>query len=85
MQSFMNYKTAQKQAVQFKNGLLTEAQKVLEGKTYSYKRGQTTLLDVLSAQRTYNDVQQSYYQTLYNYAAALVEVERAAGIWDIDL
>ncbi|MEO8887617.1 MAG: TolC family protein [Mucilaginibacter sp.] len=83
-QAYYNYLAARKQVNSFNNGLLNDAKRVLEGKIYSYKRGQTTLLDVLSAQRTYNDVQQTYYQTLYNYAAALVEVERAAGIWDID-
>lgn len=81
--SFFNYKAAQKQVAQFKNGLLSEAQKVLTGKIYSYKRGETSLLEVLNAQRTYNDVQQNYNQSLFNYAAALVSLERAAGIWDI--
>ncbi|MFL9484837.1 TolC family protein [Chitinophagaceae bacterium LWZ2-11] len=60
--SFFNYKAAQKQVAQFKNGLLIEAQKVLTGKIYSYKRGETSLLEVLNAQRTYNDVQQNYNQ-----------------------
>lgn len=79
----MNYKAAQQQATQFKNGLLTEAQKVLDGKIYSYKRGETSLLEVLNAQRTYNDVQQNYYQSLFNYASALITLERSAGIWDL--
>lgn len=82
-QAWMNYNAARLQAAQFKNGLLTEAQKVLEGKTYSYKRGETSLLELLNAQRTYNDVQQSYYQALFNYAAALIALERSAGIWDL--
>ncbi|QTE39738.1 TolC family protein [Mucilaginibacter gossypii] len=82
-QSWMNYKAAQQQATQFKNGLLTEAQKVLDGKIYSYKRGETSLLEVLNAQRTYNDVQQNYYQSLFNYASALITLERSAGIWDL--
>lgn len=82
-QSFVNYQSAQKQAEQFKSGLLSEAEKVLDGKMYSYKRGETSLLDVLNAQRTYNDIRQEYYQALFNYASALVNVERAAGIWDI--
>jgi cobalt-zinc-cadmium efflux system outer membrane protein len=82
-QSWMNYKAAQQQARQFKTGLLTEAQKVLDGKTYSYKRGETSLLEVLNAQRTYNDVQQNYYQALYNYTSALIALERSAGIWDL--
>jgi cobalt-zinc-cadmium efflux system outer membrane protein len=83
-QAYFNYLALQKQVQQFNNGLLTEARAVLDGKIYSYQRGETSLLEVLNAQRTYNEVQQSYYQTLYNYAAALVELERAAGIWDIN-
>jgi cobalt-zinc-cadmium efflux system outer membrane protein len=83
-QAYFNYLAQQKQVQQFNNGLLVEAKAVLDGKIYSYQRGETSLLEVLNAQRTYNDVQQAYYQTLYNYAAALVELERAAGIWDIN-
>ncbi|MCS6821500.1 MAG: TolC family protein [Microscillaceae bacterium] len=84
MQAYFNYLALQKQVQQFKNGLLTEAKAVLDGKIYSYQRGETSLLEVLNAQRTYNDVQKSYYQALYDYAAALVELERAVGIWDIN-
>ncbi|MFP7654779.1 TolC family protein [Chryseobacterium proteolyticum] len=84
-QAYYTYIAAQKQVNQFKSGLLTEAKAILEGKIYSYKRGQSSLLEVLNAQRTYNDVQHDYYGTLYNYAVALVELERAAGIWDINL
>jgi cobalt-zinc-cadmium efflux system outer membrane protein len=83
-QAYFNYQAAQKQVQQFNTGLLTEAKIILDGKVYSYRRGETTLLEVLNAQRTYNEVQQNYYQTLFNYAAALVELERAAGIWDIN-
>lgn len=82
-QAYYNYLAYKKQVQQFEKGLLSQAAKVLEGKIYSYKRGETTLLEVLNAQRTYNDVRQSYYQTLYSYAAALVELERSAGLWDI--
>ncbi len=83
-QAYFNYQAAQNQVQQFNTGLLTEAKIILDGKVYSYRRGETTLLEVLNAQRTYNEVQQNYYQTLFNYAAALVELERAAGIWDIN-
>ncbi|MNV75568.1 hypothetical protein D3C71_1688670 [compost metagenome] len=64
--------------------MLFDAQKVLDGKVYSYKRGETSLLEVLTAQRTFNDVQQSYLETLNIYGNALLELERAAGIWDIE-
>ncbi|MBF7093294.1 TolC family protein [Flavobacterium sp. ALJ2] len=81
--AYFNYLTVQKQVRQFNTGLLADAQKLLDGKVYSYKRGETSLLEVLNAQRTYNETQLNYYETLYNYAAALVELEKSAGIWDI--
>ncbi|MBB6501068.1 TolC family protein [Pedobacter cryoconitis] len=82
-QAYFNYMAAQKQVQQYKNGLLAEAKKILNAKIYSYKRGETSLLEVLNAQRTYNEVQQGFYESQSNYAAALIELERAAGIWDI--
>lgn len=84
-QAYYTYAAAQKKVDQFKSGLLAEAKAILEGKIYSYKRGQSSLLEVLNAQRTYNDIQHDYYGTLHDYAVALVELERASGIWDINL
>lgn len=84
IQAYQNYNNMKKQVEQFDNGMLVEAKSILEGKTYSYQRGETSVLEVLIAQRTYNETQQNYYETLYNYAASLVELERAAGIWDLD-
>ena len=34
-------------------------------------------------QRTYDDLRTAYIETLYDHAAALVELERSAGIWDV--
>jgi len=82
-QAYFTYEGARQQVAQYNKGLLTEAQAILEGKIYSYKRGESSLLEVLNAQRTYNEVQQNYYQTLYTLAEALIELERASGIWDI--
>lgn len=83
-QAYQNYVNTKKQMQQFSNGLLSESKSILEGKIYSYKRGNTSLLEVLDAQRTYNDVQENYYQTLYNFCSALVRLERTVGIWDIN-
>jgi cobalt-zinc-cadmium efflux system outer membrane protein len=84
-QAFRQYLAAGQQVKQFDLGLLQEAKQVLDGKIYSYKRGQSSLLEVLNAQRTYNEVQLTYTHALHNYAAALVNLERTAGMWDIDL
>ncbi|MFZ4930184.1 TolC family protein [Chryseobacterium sp. Mn2064] len=84
MQAYQQYVATQKQVKQFHNGMLTEAKSILEGITYSYKRGESSILEVLNAQRTYNGIRKDYYQALADNAAALIELERKAGIWDIN-
>ena len=83
-QAWVYYNNYCSQVDNFDDRLLEEAGIVRTGKIYSYQRGETSLLDVLNAQRTYNEIQTAYYETLFNKAAALVELEKAAGIWDID-
>lgn len=83
VQAIQRYLAFCKQVDSYDHGMLESAQNVRKGKIYSYNRGETSLLEVLNAQRTYNDVQQNYYETLFNRAVALVELEKATGIWDI--
>ena len=83
MQAYWSYELCSKQVEQYDNGLLRQAAEVMEGKNYSYQRGEVSLLEVLDAQRTYDEVQAQYIETLFNYSVALVELERAVGLWDI--
>ena len=83
MQAYWTYELSSKQVEQYDNGLLRQASEVLEGKSFSYRRGEVSLLEVLDAQRTYDEVQAQYIETLFNYSVALVELERAVGLWDI--
>ena len=83
IQAMERYKALCKQVDSYDHGMLEGAQNVRKGKIYSYNRGETSLLEVLNSQRTFNDVQQSYYETLFNRAVAMVELEKAAGIWDV--
>lgn len=83
MQAYWTYELSSKQVAQYDNGLLRQASEVLEGKSFSYRRGEVSLLEVLDAQRTYDEVQAQYIETLFNYSVALVELERAVGLWDI--
>ena len=64
-------------------GVLTDADRVLEAVRYNYTHGGATLLELLDAQRTANDVHLAYVQALQSHARALVAVEQAAGIWDL--
>jgi len=64
-------------------GVLADADKVAEATLYSYQRGGATLLEVLDAQRTVNEVYLDYFDALAQHAKALVAVEASAGLWDI--
>lgn len=81
---YFAYEASRRQVAQYDGGLLTDSRTILAGKVYSYERGETSLLEVLNAQRTYNEVQQGYLQTVFDAASALVELERAVGMWDIE-
>lgn len=79
-QAYNNYILCCRQVEQFASGMLEDAEAILEKITYGYERGETGILEVLNAQRTYNDIQMSYHETLYNCAVALIELERACGL-----
>ncbi|EXG77855.1 outer membrane protein [Xylanibacter oryzae DSM 17970] len=79
LKSYTQYESAAKQVRHFEDGLLKQAKDVLDGKIYSYKRGDISLLEVLNARRTYDDVQSKYIETLFDYDSALVELQRSVG------
>ncbi len=85
MRAYRNYQSKAEQVGHFENGLLRKAREVMDGKIHSYNRGEVSLLEVLDAQRTYDDIQARYIETLFDYSSALVELERSAGIWDIEI
>lgn len=84
IQAYHQYEATKKQMSVFNTGLLEDAKKVMEGMVYSYNRGESDIMEVLIAQRTYNEVQEQYLETLKGYAEALVNLETTCGIWDID-
>ena len=70
-QAWYNFEAEKKKVNQYKTGVLEESQKVLDGMVYRYRRGESSIVDVLIAQRTHNDVRQQYLETMKGYAAAL--------------
>lgn len=83
-QCYNSYISACRQAELYQNSTLADAATILEKKKYSYSRGETSLLEVLDAQRTANEVYHSYYEALYKANASLVELCRAVGMWDVE-
>lgn len=74
------YQASLQRAKAYNDILMVNAQQVLEGKLYAYQRGDTSLLEVLTAQHTFNEIQEEYATCLYNCMVALVELERSAGL-----
>jgi len=84
VQCYNNYISAFRQAELYQQHALADAAAILEKKKFSYTRGETSLLEVLDAQRTANEVYQNYYEAIYSANASLVELCRAVGIWEVD-
>lgn len=82
-QAWFAFKALEKQLHHYQTGLVDDAAKILEARTYAYQRGETGLIELLNAQHTFIDLQVEYYDTLFKYTEALVSLEKAAGIWDI--
>lgn len=78
-----SYQAAHDRALLFNNQFLQQALQVLEGRLYAYRRGESTLLEVVEAQRTYNDIRTAHAESLFQCQSALIDLEYSAGIWDI--
>ncbi len=66
-------------ATLFESGYLDQARDSREISLYSYRRGASTLLDLLDAERSYRAVQLAYRQALATYMAAAEQVNAAVG------
>lgn len=79
-QAYNNYQTALTIARQITDESLGHATTILRNRTFAYTHGETRLVEVLEAQRTYQSSYQAYYEALLNVAIAQAEMERACGL-----
>lgn len=77
------YRAADERLALYTGGVLSDADEVLTRTLYSYQRGAASLLEVLEAQRTGNEVHLAYFDALADRASALVGLELAVGTWDL--
>ncbi|ADV43291.1 TolC family protein [Bacteroides helcogenes] len=77
------FEAERKKVAQYRSGVLEESLKVLDSVIYKYRHGETSILDVLMAQRAYNEIRQNYLKTINGYVVALVALEKSCGVWDI--
>ena len=78
------YQAAISQLAQYEGGALPLAEKVLQARLQSYRQGNATLLDVLNAQRADTDVHLAALTARSERAKALIALEQAADLWDLD-
>ncbi|WP_395741321.1 TolC family protein [Prosthecobacter sp.] len=81
--AFTLYRAAVSSVDRYRNGILKKANLVLEARRTSYQKGQATLLELLIAQRTAQEVRTSYEAVLATQAKALVELQRVSSRWDV--
>jgi cobalt-zinc-cadmium efflux system outer membrane protein len=83
IQAYCNFIGQNKKIEHYNLGLVEDAGKILQGRIYSYQNGESGLIEVLNAQRTYIELQLNHLEALFEYTAALIELERSAGTWDL--
>lgn len=67
----------------FRSGLVKNAMDALEEKRSEYYQGKTHLIEVLDAQRSYDEILTSFYSVIYDKSQALVNLESTLGLWRI--
>lgn len=77
------YRSAFTRVQSFKSDILKSTQILLDARRYSYEHGGSTLLELLDAQRSANDIQQAYQDALADLAKALLELQRATSVGEV--
>ena len=85
MQAYNRYRLARHNAETYTSELVRDAETILQGRLYAYQRGETSLIEVLSAQETYNDVRKSHAEALHQCMTAWVQLQRSTGTSDISI
>jgi cobalt-zinc-cadmium efflux system outer membrane protein len=79
-QDTLRLEAAREQVDFYETKLLPDADRVRSLAEESYRAGQTGILPVIDAQRSAREVRQGYLQSLFDYQAALADLEAAAGM-----
>jgi len=78
-EEYKNYGVAFEQSKIFSGELLDRAKRSLEIAEFSYEQGETELLDVLDALRTYRETLREYYEVLFEFYISKITLEKIAG------
>ena len=77
--AYQQYQTAQQLLENIEKNMLQQASAVRETTEYSYRRGEASLIELLDAQRAFNDTMQGYNDARAEYARSLYLMDSIAG------
>ena len=75
----LHLRTAQARLARYRDGVLVDAQKVVDGMRLSYVKGSASLLEWLAAQHSADDAWQDYLQARTDVAIASTQLQLAIG------
>ncbi len=78
-QALTLYRAALERLRLYQGGVVEDANTVFKATLYSYQRGSATLLELLNAQRTDNEVVLAHIDALADHAKALIAIDQAMG------
>lgn len=84
MSAYSNYVSQLQKVSLYKTGIIDDAEKIVKGRIISYQKGETGLVEVLNAQRSYAELRMNHIEALFDYTVALINLEKASGIWDLN-
>src|SRR5262249_26476257 len=77
--AYQQYSTARDLLDSFETSMLAEAREVRETTVYSYRRGEVSFVELLDAQRAFNDTMQGYNEARAEYARSLYLIDSISG------
>ncbi len=77
--AYQQYAVARQLLESIETGMLQEARQVRQTTEYSYRRGEASFVELLDAQRAFNDTVQSYNEARADYARSLYLLDSASG------
>jgi cobalt-zinc-cadmium efflux system outer membrane protein len=77
--AYLRYENARTTLGRIESSLLGRAQDVRKVTEYSYRRGEATFLELLDAQRAYNETVQAHNEARAEFARSLYSIDAATG------
>lgn len=80
-QAFNSYRAANAVLKRYNGEMLEKARQVLDNRKMGYTKGENNILDLLTAQQTYNEIMQAYIQARSTTFVSQVRLQQAIGLF----